>query len=387
MAPAAWLLLGILCLIRATESDATRPGRWLFASGVFCGLAVVGYFVWALVLPPIAVAISRWLRAARPERPPLITWALGFASGSIFYPIGYLLIARKLGGIGAMVEFVQEQQEKFGYLKSALSFEGRLRHAWRMIDLVVSDAWHNSMMFGGELIPTPGAFWKIGLVVGLPYLLWLYAEHQRRATPLQRLLVALPVSFVALSLVFGDRLGGHHFVTLVPLFYAALGLGLATFLSAGRRQPLIPVVPLVVLAILNVTGQVDISEKLAETRGKGFLSDTIHRFAADLNALPEKPFLWFAEPAIALPIIMLTRASVPMTDQLDDPEPRSTLCAGRNVAMVRVKGHPTEARAHEWQANLAWDEPELTPYAQADGTVVFEVATFRGRRDGPGCAR
>jgi hypothetical protein len=387
MAPAAWLLLGIFCLIRATESDAMRPGRWLFASGVLCGLAAVGYFVWALVLPPVAIAVSRWGRAARPERPPLITWALGLATGSIFYPIGYLLIARKLGSFGAMVEFVQEQQEKFGYLKSALSFEGRLRHAWRMIDLVVSDAWHNSMMFGGELTPTPGAFWKTGLVVGLPYLLWLYAEHQRRATPLQRLLVALPVSFVALSLVFGDRLGGHHFVTLVPLFYAALGLGLATFLSPGRRQSMIILVPLAVLAILNVTGQVDISEKLAETRGKGFLSDTIHRFAADLNALPEKPFLWFAEPAVALPIIMLTRASVPMTDQLDDPAPRRTLCAGRNVAMVRVKGHPTEARAREWQANLAWDEPELTSYAQADGTLVFEVATFRGRRDGPGCAR
>ena len=38
-----------------------------------------------------------------------------------------------------------------------------------------------------------------------------------------------------------------------------------------------------------------------------------------------------------------------------------------------------------WQASLAWDAPERKPYAQADGTVVFELGTFRGRRDGPGC--
>jgi hypothetical protein len=43
-------------------------------------------------------------------------------------------------------------------------------------------------------------------------------------------------------------------------------------------------------------------------------------------------------------------------------------------------------RAREWQARLAWDAPLRTSYAQADGVAVFEVATFRGRRDGPGCA-
>jgi hypothetical protein len=44
VAPAAWLLLGLLCLIRATESDVQNPTRWLFASGAFCGLAAVWLF-------------------------------------------------------------------------------------------------------------------------------------------------------------------------------------------------------------------------------------------------------------------------------------------------------------------------------------------------------
>ena len=88
--------------------------------------------------------------------------------------------------------------------------------------------------------------------------------------------------------------------------------------------------------------------------------------------MPQKPFLWFPEPALALPIIILTRATVPMTDHLDDPEPRRTLCAGRDVAMVHPIGHFSEPRAREWQAKLAWDAPEIKPYAQADGTVVLK---------------
>jgi len=54
--------------------------------------------------------------------------------------------------------------------------------------------------------------------------------------------------------------------------------------------------------------------------------------------------------------------------------------------MVWIDGHFTAPRAREWQTNLAWDEPERITYAQADGTVVFEVLTFRGRRHGPGCS-
>jgi len=388
VAPAAWLLLGLLCLIRATESDVQNPTRWLFASGAFCGLAAVGYFVWAFVLPPIAFAASLWMRGIKLARPPLVVWVLGLATGGVFYPIGYLLIARKLGSITAMFDFINEQQMRLGAFKSVLPLEARVEYAWQFLEGAVSSAWHSAVMLSGELVPTPGAGLKIGLLVGLPYLLWVYAELRRRATPTQRLLVALPLSFFVLSLIFGDRLGGHHFLTLVPLLYAALGVGLSTVIRPGedRLMPIAAVAPLVMLAVLNINGQLTLAEKLAETRGKGFLSDVSHRFAADLNAMSEKPFLWFAEPSLALPIIMLTRATVPMTDQLDDPEPRRRLCAGRNVAMVWIDGHFTAPRAREWQTNLAWDEPERITYAQADGTVVFEVLTFRGRRHGPGCS-
>ena len=191
---------------------------------------------------------------------------------------------------------------------------------------------------------------------------------------------------MAVSLLFGDRLGGHHFVTLVPILYAALAVALSAALRPARPGArAAAVVALGALAAVNVAAQATISERLAQTRGKGFLSDAIHRFADDLNAMPEKPYVWFSEPALALPLSMLTRATVPMSDRIDDPEPRRRLCEERDVPMLRPERHFSAPRAREWQARRAWDEPLRRAYAQADGVAASGVATFRGRRDGPGC--
>lgn len=72
VAPAAWPCLGLWSLLRAVEPTAMRPGRWVFASGACCGLATVGYFVWAFVLPPVAVAAVCWTRGVALARP---AWA------------------------------------------------------------------------------------------------------------------------------------------------------------------------------------------------------------------------------------------------------------------------------------------------------------------------
>jgi hypothetical protein len=381
VAPAAWLLLGVYSLVRATEPGARKPDAWLFASGAFCGLAAVGYFVWMLVLPPVAVAAVRWTRAVRLARPALVTWIGGLAAGGAAYPLGYLLIARKLASFGRMVDFVLEQQSRMGAFGSQLPLADRARHAWRMLVFVVSGDWHQAMMFSGEFTPLAHQGWKIALLVALPYALWAVAEYRRQATPLLRLLVALPASFLALSLVFGDRLGGHHFAILVPLLYAALGASLSAVPAKAPAAAL----ALLAMASLNLVDQSRIDRALATTRGKGLLSDAIHRFADDLNAMPAKPFVWFAEPALALPLTLLTHGTIPMSDQIDDPEPRQALCAGRDVLMVHIPGHFSEPRAVEWQRKLRWTEPRRDVYAQADGKVVFEVLRYRADRDGPGC--
>ena len=117
------------------------------------------------------------------------------------------------------------------------------------------------------------------------------------------------------------------------------------------------------------------------TGGKGFLSDAIHRFAADLNATQTKPLLWFPDAVLALPLIMLSHGEVEMGDQLDDPEPKRRLCSGSDVWLVRIPKHPSIKRGEQWLANLGWSTPPtLQVYAERDGTPVFEVLRFKGNR-------
>ena len=185
----------------------------------------------------------------------------------------------------------------------------------------------------------------------------------------------------------GDRSGGHHFITLVPILYAALACGLVNALPHGataRWRAATFAAPVIALACLNAAGQVTEARTLAATRGVGLFSDAINRLAADLNTATDKPQVYFPDWGLALPITFLTRGDVPIDTIVDYSQAARLLCAGRDVGVALVEGDRAARRA-EWQAALHWNAPEVTPYRQADGRAVFDYVLFRGRRDDPGC--
>ena len=65
---------------------------------------------------------------------------------------------------------------------------------------------------------------------------------------------------------------------------------------------------------------------------------------------------------------------------------RRRLCQGRDVAVAIITGDRT-ARIAAWQGSLQWDAPGPSSTTPGDDTPVFELATFRGRTDGPACAK
>src|SRR5579885_274442 len=75
---------------------------------------------------------------------------------------------------------------------------------------------HHAMMFG-QWWMLPGTTLKEVLLLAVPAIGWMVAELRHTASAPTRLRIALPVSFLRVALVFGERLGGHHFVVLVPL--------------------------------------------------------------------------------------------------------------------------------------------------------------------------
>ena len=174
------------------------------------------------------------------------------------------------------------------------------------------------------------------------------------------------ISFTAISLFFGNRLGGHHFVALLPIFYAALATGTASLLRPVKDATAnaIAWAPLLVLVAINVTGQAAESRQLVATRGVGLMSDAINRFAADINARARKPWFFFPDWGVALPVAFLTRGTVGMTAGDDPASARSMLCEGRDVAVALISGDRV-ARRDDWTRRIAWNAPEVASYRQA----------------------
>ncbi len=388
LAPAAWLFLSVYCVQRAADGGVRR-GRWLFGSGVLYGLAVVGYFIYAFFLPALLAALY-WYRpaqareAARP-RAPWMAWCAGVAVGGVWYVIGYALAIRELGGLSGAWEYFQQTQKALNAFSEQASFVERLAHVWRMIEAVGGNWFAHTLMFGEHAI-VPGAAFKIALLAAGPFVLWLSAEVRGRATAPLRALVALPVSYCAVALIFGTRLSGHHFMVLLPIAYAGLAVGLhALGGPAWRLSPAMLAVPLALLAALNVAGQVQEGARLHEARGVGLYSDAINQLATDLDAMNPKPFVYFPDWGLSMPVAFLTGGRVGMDSLEDYAAARRRLCEGRDVALAVVTGDRS-ARIAAWHEQLNWDAPTVQAYRQADGKVVFEVAKFGGRVGAPGCA-
>ena len=176
-------------------------------------------------------------------------------------------------------------------------------------------------------------------------------------------------------------------MVLQPLAYGAFALGLTALARTpriGRTAAAVAALPIAALIALNIGGQVKEAMRLQEVRGAGLYSDAINRLAADLLARERRPFAYFPDWGLSMPVAFLTGGRVGI-DTIDNHEAANRmLCADRDV-VVAVVDDDRSARIDAWQRALGWDAPTVDVYRQADGKVVFLVATFRGRRDGPGC--
>ena len=391
LAASAWLLFGLAAVMRAAAAETSHRYVWWFVGGVLYGIAIFGYFIYAFFFPAIAYAVWRGRRrqgdaVASAGFAPMLAWGSGLVFGLAGYWLGYGLIIYERGGFAGFWQFVIEQQSTLGAFKSSMPIGGRLVHAWEMVESVIHNWWHYTLMFG-DVALVPGASVKTLLLVLLPLSLWGYAEWKGRATPVLRVLVAMFISFFAIALIFGNRLGGHHFIALLPVLYLTLAVGGrdAIDTGAGTLWNFTLALPLLALVGLNVGGQVMVGQQLAATRGVGLYSDAINRLAADLNALERKPFVYFPDWGLAMPVAFLTRGTVGMDSIEDYAAARRMLCSGRDVA-VAVIDADRRARIAAWQQRLQWAAPTIVEYRQGNGTVVFELATFRGQNSAAACS-
>lgn len=388
LAPCAWLLASLLALLRL--HSASDPRRWLLASGIAFGIAFFGYFVYLFYLPAVVYVVLAAPAAPREPLTPrwrrLWPWAIGVCIGAIGYPLGYALALGRLGGPTGFVAYLAETQRSLGVMNSTLGLGARLDFAWAMVTSITRNWWHHSMMFGGDPTSVPWAQAKTMLLTVAPIGLWLLAEARRNATLPLRATVACGVSFFALSLVFGNRLGGHHYTSLLVLGYVGLALGIAALVGAREGRPSQSrtawiMLPMAVLVALNLQGQIDVRTKLRETGGMGLLSDAINRFAADAAREHADDFYFFPDWGLALPFAFLTAGGVDFSNAPDANKARTLLCKGRDIHVALITGD-RRARIEAYTREFDWSDPTVTPYRQRDGATVFDIATWRGETPG-----
>jgi hypothetical protein len=379
--PAAWLLLSLIAL------DATRgsadAARWRFRSGIAFGLAFFGYFVYLFYLPALVLALFFVSREAGPSgggggdfRGALVTWSKGALLGASGYALGYLLMLVHFRGFGGLAAFLGERWSDLRVFNEASGPVSQLRHAWVYFASVLSNSFHDTLMVGRQL-GMPGIELKVLALALVPPLLWLAAEVSRRATFHLRASALCAASFFLCALVFGRRLGGHHFMSLLLLAYLNLTLGLVAVARAApppwRRLAI--AAPLVLLCGINLAQQAATREALRATGGVGSFSDAIVRLADDSLAEERGSFYFFPEWGFSSPFGFLTAGRIGYAESAGYARARTLLCNGTDVKVALFGGDNAE-RFGRWTRELDWDQPEVVDYRQRDGVIAFQLARF-----------
>lgn len=382
MFPSAWLVLSVLATTRVEAATARAARHLMFGCGFLLGFAIYGYFVYAFYAAAIAVAAGLAARARSDRgdgvswRQLMVAWCCGLALGVVFYILGYILMAHALGGVGKLIHYIATVGNQLGAFESGSPYGDRLTHVIAMTKAVFNNAFHHELMFG-ESVPMTAAPLKIAILLGLPPAIWVFLEFRRKGRGPLRLLLALQASFVGGAVFFGGRLWAHHYMSLVPLAYAALAIAFAGLANEYEKVPIRYAFGTLVFALVcvNLGGEVLESRTLARTHGVGLYSDAINRFAGDVARDPTT-VVFMPDWGLMMPVAFLTAARVELTDNENLDLARTRLCQGRDVAVAIITGDRA-ARIYRWQRELAGLVPEIEDYRQADGNTVFQVARFR----------
>ncbi len=383
LAATAWLLAAVLAGNAALRPRDDKHAGWLILlAGIFYGLSVFGYFIYAFFAPALVLALivrSRQIGLARSRLGVvslLSSLALGLAIGSIGYLIGYGRIAEAQGGIGGLLHYITSQQDSLGAFKSSFTWGQTAEYFRVLVTNVFSNAWQHSLMFG-EGWPEPASVAKLFVLLALPAVLWLVLEISRTPSGWLRLVFALIASFVLVAFGLGSRLSGHHFAVLLPLCYLALGLGLIGLSARANRRALglVAGVLLIGLGTINVVGQWSTQQQLVATGGRKLFSDAINRFATEAVVERRDQFVVLPDWGLFMPFQFLTKGQVEHMTDIDTARMRGELCKGRDVAVALIN-NDIDARFASLAGDLGWVSPAKQVYRDREGNMVFVVGTF-----------
>jgi hypothetical protein len=314
--PIFFTILG--CLFLTGQKPSFRGH---IAAGVFFGLAAWGYFVHLFFLPGVILhLLTRRLEANVSRFRSFVGFGIGMMIGVSPYILGYALIVTSFDTIPDAISWfhsligglrIMTPQPLSDRIDSTLRFAGiALTGEW--IWEVVWGLWHTDY----------GQIGKVGLLIVAPCIgLGFSVGGSRLRSPALLMLYAI-VSYVAVAVIFGQRMGGHHFVLLLPLLYILLALSAGMVIERGPttiRGILLACVS-VALVFVNLSGSLWTIKELRDVEGNTFYSDIISNYPLEaLESGSRTPYI-FINPGGFLPFTYLTSGRIPAYEESDATE-------------------------------------------------------------------
>jgi hypothetical protein len=380
------LLLGSMLLLRGWQTKRW-PALRLLASGMLYGLSVFSYFIFAFFFPALV-----WFFLTERERKSwrdlghVALWLFACAVG--YFPLigGLIRVSQALGGFEAMLHWLHAHSDSLHPLGTAGGVYDRIAGVFTASRGVVTGRWpwimvleHHAGDFMGSL--------KAALLLLVPIGTLIAARADPRddrrsiATPL-----VFVVSFLACASIFGNRLDGHHYTTIVPFLYAAFGAACAVLWSRSRETASARVVPaagialLAVVAIMNAFSLAHFHRDLEASGGAAMYSDAIDRFSHHVAKDDPDATAYFPDWGYAMPFVFVSRAKVAWLDSVDPIRIERESCSGKPQVVV-FTGADNGAKFDVVTSLAHQPPPVITTWAQRDGVPVFQSARYTPRTD------
>jgi hypothetical protein len=380
------LLLGAMLLLRGWQSKP-RPALRLLASGAFYGLSVFSYFIFAFFFPAII-----WFLLTERERKSwrdlgyIALWLLACAIG--YFPLigGLFRVSQALGSFEAMLHWLHSHGDSLHPIGNAGSALDRIDWVITTSRGVLTGRWPWLMVLrhhAGDLL---GSL-KAALLLIVPIVMLIAARAMPRddrrsiATPL-----VFVVSFLGFASIFGNRLDGHHYTTILPFIYAAFGAACAVLWTRSRESASARIVPatgialLAVVAVLNALNLAHFHRDLEASGGAAMYSDAIDRFSHHVAKDDPDATAYFPDWGYVMPFVFVSRAKVPWLDSVDPNRLERESCSGKPQVVV-FTGADNAAKFDVVTSLAHQSQPEITTWAQRDGVPVFQSARYAPRSD------
>lgn len=377
LAPMLFTLLAMQSAQR--EKDARTRGQHFSAAlltGLFSGLAIYGYFVYAFFLPGMIAWLGLQYFANRaPDRGagvPCIAagLALGLALGALGYLVGYGLILHEEGGWAGLLAYLHARSAELKAFQASYSFFEVTSFFIRVLRDVVSGQWQAQLMLG-EHVPFFGQYLKPALMFAVTGIGSMMLTWRGKGSMWLCGVWLLMLSFGLGALCFGERLSGHHFAPFIVLAYMAAAFTVVGISElAPRAAPWFAGLALLSAGI-SLAGQTAIQQRLVATGGRLLYSEAIMQFSNDAARLHSNALYVLPDWGLFMPLQLLTGGRVDHVLSIDDSA-QQVLCSGRDLVVALI-GADAPQRLEEQQRRFGWKEMRVQQYLDREKNLVISA--------------